>query len=197
VYLIAGLGNPGPRYRNTRHNAGFMAMKLWAKALNVRLSDRRFRSRYARTTLYEKEIILLCPQTFMNQSGMAIKACADFYGLETGNILIVHDDIDLPVGRVRVVRKGGGGGHKGVLSVIQHLGTRDFARIKIGVGRPPGMEPVEEYVLSPFCAGDEETMEKAVQVSVQACELFVSGGVEEAMNHINGQNMAGGKGEER
>ena len=195
MYLIAGLGNPGPGYRNTRHNVGFRAIKLWAETLNVRLSGRRFQSRYARTTLQEKDVILLCPQTYMNQSGLAIKACADFYGLETGNILIVHDDIDLPAGRIRVVRKGGGGGHKGVLSIIQHLGTRDFARIKIGVGRPPGMEPVEEYVLSPFCGDEEETMEKAVQVSVQACEFFVSKGVEDAMSHINWQNLAGGKGE--
>lgn len=126
----------------------------------------------------------------MNRSGLAIKSCAEFYKVEIENILIVHDDIDLPIGKIRVVRRGRGGGHKGVLSIIHHLCTAEFARVKIGIGRPPGTEPVEKYVLSPFSRDIRESMKNAAQVSVQACELFVSRGVEEAMNHVNGRNVA-------
>jgi len=125
----------------------------------------------------------------MNQSGRSIKACLDFYGINAANLLIVHDDIDLSVGRIRVVRGGGGGGHKGVLSVIEQTGSSLFARVKVGVGRPRCGEAIEEYVLSPFYREEGRIMEEVIRVSVRACELFLSEGLDSAMNQINWQNI--------
>jgi len=190
VYLIAGLGNPGTKYKNTRHNIGFKVINLWSKSLGVRLNSRRFQSRNTRTKFQDKEIILLRPVTFMNQSGRAIKACVDFNNLETGHILVAHDDIDLPVGRVKVVKNGGAGGHKGILSIIHHLGTREFLRVKIGIGRPRYGEIIEDFVLSPFYSGEKEIIEEVIQLAVQACRMFISDGIESAMNYANCQNLA-------
>ncbi len=185
--LIAGLGNPGQRYRNTRHNIGFQVIDLFSKKLGVRLTGRRFQSRNARVRFGEKEIILLCPTPFMNQNGKSIKACAVYYHLKTEKILIVHDDIDLPIGRVKVVKQGSAGGHKGVQSVIDHFGSNHFPRVKIGIGRPRHGETIEDYVLSPFYEDQKEIKERVIQLAVSACQLFVSDGVESAMNQINCQ----------
>jgi PTH1 family peptidyl-tRNA hydrolase len=126
----------------------------------------------------------------MNRSGHSIKACLDFYRLKTEQLIVVHDDIDLPVGRIRVVKNGGSGGHKGVISMIDHLGTLDFTRIKVGIGRPRYGEAIETYVLSPFYEGDKEVMDRVIQMAVHACELILTDGVPSAMNHINCQNLA-------
>jgi PTH1 family peptidyl-tRNA hydrolase len=189
VYLIAGLGNPGLEYEMTRHNAGFMVIDLWRRTLGVRLSDRRFQSRSRQVRFGDKEVILLCPTTFMNQSGRSIKACVDFYSIKIEDILVVQDDIDLTLGRIKVARGGGTGGHKGILSIVHHLRDSAFARIKIGVGRPRHGEAVEDYVLSPFYTDEIEVVEKVIRLGVQACEAFVSSGVESAMNVINCQNL--------
>lgn len=190
MYLVAGLGNPGIKYRNTRHNVGFKVIYLWAKSLGVRLSGRRFDSRNIRTIFQGKPVMLLLPLTYMNQSGKSVRACVDFFGLGTENILVIHDDIDLPVGKIRIARGGGAGGHKGVLSIIQHLGTREFPRLKIGVGRPDDSgESIEDYVLSPFYGDEKEIIQQMIQVSVRACELFIADGIETTMNRINNQNL--------
>jgi PTH1 family peptidyl-tRNA hydrolase len=190
VYLIAGLGNPGQEYRNTRHNVGFRVIEQWARSLGVALKSRRFHSRSCQATFGGRRMILLCPVTFMNLSGLALKACVDYYRLDTKDILIVHDDIDLPVGRIKVARSGGGGGHKGIQSIMDQLGTREFARVKIGVGRPRYLEQVEEFVLTPFYRDEGEMVNQVVQVATEACELFVREGVEKAMSHVNWQNLA-------
>jgi PTH1 family peptidyl-tRNA hydrolase len=190
VYIIVGLGNPGKRYSNTRHNIGFRVIDLWSRNMGVRLTGRRFQARNIRTKFQNQEIILLRPLTFMNQSGESVEACADYYDLERNNVLVVHDDLDLPAGRIRVVRNGGAGGHKGVSSIVEHLGTTQFPRIKIGIGRPRYGESAEDYVLAP-CYSDEKTiMEKAIKLAVRACESFVSDGVESAMRRINCQDLA-------
>lgn len=190
VFLIVGLGNPGLRYKHTRHNIGSMALQHWAKLLDVRLSSRAFSAKGGRARVREQEIILLCPQTYMNESGRSVRACADYYRIEAENILAVHDDIDLDLGRIKIAKNGGSGGHKGVLSMFQHLGTRDFNRVKIGVGRPRYNEPVDEFVLSPFYKDDDEVVEKVIEGAVKACELFVGQGVVSAMNSINRTNFA-------
>ncbi len=190
MYLIAGLGNPEIRYRNTRHNVGFKVVNLWAKSLGIRLSGRRFESRNTRTTFQDKPVILLRPLTYMNQSGKSIRACVDFFDLRAGNILVIHDDIDLPVGKIRLVRDGSAGGHKGLLSIIHNLGTREFPRLKIGVGRPRyNGESVEDYVLSPFYHDEKGVIQEVIQMAVRACELFVANGIDSAMNRINNQNL--------
>ena len=189
--MVAGLGNPGSKYRNTRHNVGFRVIASWAQSLGVRLSGRRFRSRNTQTTFGDKKVILLRPLTYMNQSGKSIRACVDFFDLELEKILIVHDDMDLSLGKIKVVRNGGAGGHKGVLSIMDHLGTRGFPRLKIGIGRPAREEEsVEDYVLSPFCRDEKETVEGVIQLAVEACGLFISTGIDSAMNVINRENLS-------
>jgi peptidyl-tRNA hydrolase, PTH1 family len=185
VYLIAGLGNPGAEYKDTRHNIGFQVIDLLSQELGVRLNDRRFQSGNTRTKLHGKEMLLLCPTTFMNLSGKSVKACADFYNLQTESIMIIHDDLDLPVGRIKIVSHGGAGGHKGVQSVIDHFGSTLFPRVKIGIGRPQYGEATEDYVLSSFYDDQKDTMKRVLQLSVRACRLFVLDGVKSTMNHIN------------
>jgi len=163
---------------------------LWSRNLGLQLTGGRFQSRYALTTYKNEEILLLFPETFMNLSGMSVKACADAYGLVTGKILVIHDDLDLPVGRIKIIRSGGAGGHKGVLSIIEHLGDSQFPRIKIGIGRPHSEEVVEDYVLAPFADDEKQIMERALRMAARACELVVLEGLEPAMNHINCQNLS-------
>lgn len=189
-FLIAGLGNPGLKYQNTRHNVGFMVLRRWAELLDVPLSSRAFSGQAGRARIGERKIMLLCPQTYMNESGRSVRACAEFYRIEAENILVVHDDLDIELGRIKVVRNGGGGGHKGVLSICRHLGTQAFNRVKIGVGRPRYEEPVEEFVLRPFYKGQEETVKRVIEGALEACELFVTRGLAQAMNIINPQNFA-------
>jgi len=126
----------------------------------------------------------------MNRSGLAVKAFVDELEPELSNLLVVHDDLDLLVGRLKVVRRRGAGGHKGVQSVIEHLGSDSFPRLKIGIGRPRFGEPIEEFVLSPFYNDEKAVMEKVINEAVRACELFVSLGVEAAMNRVNCLNLA-------
>ena len=157
--------------------------------MGVRLGDRRFLSRNIRTKIRNKEVLLLRPVTFMNQSGKALKACAEFYHINIEHILVIHDDIDLPVGRIKVVRDGGAGGHKGVLSVIHHLGSDGFQRLKIGIGRPRYGESIEDFVLNPFYSDEKSVVEKIIPLGAQACELFLSKGIDAAMGTINCQNL--------
>lgn len=158
--------------------------------LGVRLTGRRFQSKSTLTRFQDKRVMLLCPLTFMNRSGKAVRACVDYYDLEPENILIIHDDVDLPLGRVKVVKNSGSGGHKGVRSIIDHLGSMQFQRVKIGIGRPRFDEAVEDYVLSPFYNDEKDTVSNVVQLAKEACEVFVARGIEPAMNQINCQNLA-------
>lgn len=185
-----GLGNPGLRYKHTRHNIGFMVLQRWADLLDIRLGSRAFSAKGSRARVLGKEIILLCPQTFMNESGRSVRACVDYFRIEPENILVVHDDLDLDLGRIKVARNGGGGGHKGILSIFQHLGTKAFNRAKIGVGRPRFSEPVDEFVLRPFYQDDHGTVEKVIEGAVKACEVFVGQGITQAMNVMNRLNFA-------
>lgn len=189
MYLIVGLGNPGAKYRNTRHNIGFMVVNALCRELGVKLTGRRFYSRNTRTGFEGKEIILLRPVTFMNLSGKSVKACIDYYGINAGSTLVIHDDLDLPLGKIKVVSRGGAGGHRGVQSIIDCLGSEDFPRVKIGIGRPKYGEVTEEYVLSPFYKAEKDIIKSLISMSVQACRLFISKGVVKAMNHVNGQKL--------
>jgi len=184
---VIGLGNPGPRYRYTRHNVGFMVIHRWARALGVRLLSRRFEGKSSSAKYQGREVLLLCPQTFMNLSGKSVKKCAVALGVRTEEILVLHDDLDLPLGRVKVAKGGGDGGHKGIQSLFDHLGTREFSRVRVGIGRPRHGEPIHEFVLSPFYREDRAAVETVLQKAVHACELFVSEGIETAMKQINRQ----------
>jgi peptidyl-tRNA hydrolase, PTH1 family len=189
--LIVGLGNPGPEYETTRHNVGFQVVDLWSRDLRLSLSSsRRFRAKAIRLDFRGNAIILLCPLTFMNLSGESVRACASYYALETNRILVVHDDLDLPLGRIKIIRNGGAGGHKGVSSIIRHLGSTEFCRVKVGIGRPRYGEDVENFVLAPFYADERQLAQEAIRAAVNACERFILEGVESAMNHINRLNLA-------
>jgi len=189
LHLIVGLGNPGPEYEATRHNVGFQVVDLWCRDLGLRLTRRRFHAKTCRSDFRGNAIILLCPLTFMNRSGESVRACASYYGLETRRILVVHDDLDIPLGRIKVVRDGGAGGHKGVSSIIRHLGSTEFCRVKVGIGRPRRQEAVEDYVLTPFYCDERGLAQEVLRLAVNACERFVLEGVEAAMNRINCQNL--------
>jgi len=130
---------------------------------------------------------LLCPQTFMNLSGKCVKACKESLGVRTEGILVIHDDLDLPLGRVKAAKKGGAAGHKGIQSLLDHLGSGEFSRIRMGIGRPKLGEQVPEYVLSPFYREDRLVVEAMLQKAVRGCELFAFQGIEAAMNEINRQ----------
>jgi peptidyl-tRNA hydrolase, PTH1 family len=186
--MIVGLGNPGPEYKDTRHNIGFKVLDLLSSGLGVRLENRRFQSRNTRTRLEGKDIIFLCPMTYMNLSGNSVRLCADYYKIDRENILVVHDDLDLPVGRIKVAREGGAGGHKGVKSIIDHLGGTGFPRVRIGIGRPRYNESTEDFVLSPFYKDQRDTIESVIQTAVNACRLVITDSVESAMNQVNSQN---------
>jgi peptidyl-tRNA hydrolase, PTH1 family len=185
--MIVGLGNPGPEYKYSRHNIGFRVVELLTHELGVRLDGRRFQSRNARSRFEGKDIIFFCPMTYMNLSGRAVRLCADYYKIETENILVVHDDLDLPAGRIKVARQGGAGGHKGVQSIIDHFGSAKFPRVRLGIGRPRYDESIEAFVLSPFYKDERDVVEEMIQVGAEACRSAISDGVESAMNRINRQ----------
>jgi PTH1 family peptidyl-tRNA hydrolase len=189
VYLVVGLGNPGVQYKDTRHNAGFMVLERWAHKLGVKLNEKKFNSNFAYTEYEGKKILLLCPLTYMNNSGSAVSSCVQYYGINLNKVLVVHDDIDLPMGRLKLVVDGGSGGHRGVQSVIDYLGKKEFNRLKIGVGRPLHGEDIEEYVLSTFYPQDKEILEVILDSAVKACSFFISYGIQSAMNLINCLNF--------
>jgi PTH1 family peptidyl-tRNA hydrolase len=190
VYLIVGLGNPGPNYEETRHNIGVRVLEFWGRNLGVRWSGRLFHSRSGRARFEDQDLLLICPETFMNRSGLAVKAFVDYFKIDPHRILLVHDDLDLPLGRLKVVKEGGAGGHKGVLSVMAHLGDSAFSRIKVGIGRPRYGEAIEAYVLSPFYENEGGVVEEVTLLAVRGCELFVSKGLAFAMNQINSQDLS-------
>ncbi len=185
MYLIAGLGNPGPQYEHTRHNIGLEAVEQWGNSLGVTLGSLHFRSKHALVDYRGNKIVLLCPLTFMNKSGESVGDCIHHYNLEVDRLLVMHDDLDLPLGKIKVVRSGGAGGHKGVSSIIHLLGSSEFSRVKIGIGRPRHGEAVADYVLSCFYDDEKKLAEKVIRMAMKASELFVLEGVQAAMNHIN------------
>ncbi len=192
MYLIVGLGNPGFEYRKTRHNVGFMVIERWAFNLRIALKEEGL-AKYSLVQFEDnRNVILMCPLTYMNLSGKAVKAYKACYGVRAQNILVIHDDLDLPLGRVRISRNGGSGGHKGISSIIEALGTKDFPRLRIGIGRPRFGEDVVDYVLSPFYEDEWEVVEKVLDIAIEGCELFISKGIDFAMNKVNSKNLAKG-----
>lgn len=149
------------------------------------MSDQRFQALSVGTNYHDEKIVLACPQTFMNKSGLAVKHLVEYYKPEIRNIMVVHDDIDLDVGRIKIVPGGGAGGHHGVESVIYHLGTDGFNRIKIGIGRPRYDEPIEDFVLNPLYGDQQETIKDALRVVTGAIRSFIVDGMEVAMSNFN------------
>jgi PTH1 family peptidyl-tRNA hydrolase len=185
--VIVGLGNPGPAYAKTRHNVGFCIVE--ALAADAHSNFRRLGlSLRARASLAGQEVILAKPQTFMNQSGQAVAELLSDVGLDHADLLdliLIHDDLDLDLGRVRLKAHGGAGGHNGVLSIIDSLGTDRFARLKIGIGRPPSGVDAADYVLSPVASGDQSLLNATMQHALDAVRCWISEGLPVAMNRYN------------
>ena len=185
-WLIVGLGNPGKEYENTRHNAGFIAISLLAEKCGVKINKSKFKSLVEETTISGKRVLLMMPQTYMNLSGEAVAAAANFYKIPPERILVFSDDISLDVAKTRVRRKGSHGGQKGLNSIGEHLGSTDFPRVKLGVGQKPHPQyDLAAWVLSNFTADERKLMNEAAEHAVDACRLILSGKTDEAMNRFN------------
>ena len=183
--LIAGLGNPGRDYAGTRHNIGFGVITRISDQYNIPLSSKEHKAVCGKGFIGGEKVILAQPQTYMNLSGESVRSIADYYKIEPEDIIIAFDDIDLEVGQLRVRRKGSAGGHNGIKSIIQHLGTNEFPRVKVGVGAKPEGGDLVRHVLGRFSREDEKAMGEVLDLAVEAVELIVTEGVDSAMNRYN------------
>ena len=192
MYFIAGLGNPGPEYAATRHNVGFMAVdRLAARWRAAWAVEKKFQARLARVKQDGRKVILCQPRTFMNASGEAVGAVGRFYQLPPGRMLIVVDDADLPVGQLRMRAEGSSGGHHGLESIEQQLGTRGYPRLRVGIGRQSQEQrEITDHVLGQFEAGERKAMEEVLDRAVQQVECWLEDGIEKAMNEFNGAATA-------
>ena len=185
MILIAGLGNPGKEYENTRHNAGFLVLDTLAQKLGADLSERKHRALCGKAVIGGQKVILLKPQTYMNSSGESIRAAADSFKVPPEDILVVYDDISLAPGQLRIRAKGSAGGHNGIKSIIAHLGTQEFPRVKVGIGEKPPRMDLADYVLGHFSSGEKKIMEEAAKEAADAICEIVNVGIEQAMNDHN------------
>jgi len=186
VYLIAGLGNPGREYRNNRHNAGFLLLDRLAGKIDVTFGRYESRALVAKGIYQGKRLILVKPQTYMNESGQSIGALVRFYKIDLRNFLVAYDDVDLPFGTLRLRPDGGAAGQKGMHSIQEKLGTDEFPRLRFGIGRPPGRMEAAAYVLQDFSRSEGEILPQMLDRAVDAVLVFVCEGLERAMNTYNG-----------
>ena len=185
-WLVVFLGNPGPKYECTRHNAGFMAADALAKDKGIKINRSRFKALTATVDLGGECVLLMKPQTFMNLSGEAVIQAVKFYRIAPDHVIVVSDEMSLPIGKLRIRTKGSAGGHNGLKNIIAHLGTDSFPRIRIGVGAPPHPDyDVADWVLSVFRNKDAEEMAEAAKRAAEAVECYVLHGPERAMNRFN------------
>ena len=187
-WLIVGLGNPGREYEKTRHNVGFRTVELLAKQAGCKIDRARFRGMIGSCTLAGQKILLLKPETFMNASGEAVQLAAMFYRIPISHILVLSDDISLPVGKIRVRAEGSAGGHNGLKSVIAHLGSQDFPRVRIGVGAKPHPDyDLADWVLSSFTAEEEKALAPAIENAAAAVLELIQNGPQSAASRFNGK----------
>jgi len=186
VYLVVGLGNPGREYRNTRHNMGFLALDHLAAHWSITALKVQGKAIISTAQYAGKKVILAKPQTYMKLSGQAVSALMNFYKVPLEHLLVIHDDVDIPFGTIRIRPGGGFGGQKGVGSIIEKLGTQEFARMRLGVGRPPGQMDTANYVLQSFSKEDEEFLQSVFAKSDEAVETVITEGLNTAMNRFNG-----------
>ena len=187
MYVIAGLGNPGLRYARTRHNVGFCAVDVLADKYNIKVNAEKFKGLVGNGIIEGERVALVKPMTYMNLSGECVRAVMDFYKLEACSLIVIYDDIDLDPGRIRVRAKGSAGGHNGMKSIVQHMGTQEIARVRIGVGARPAQMDLADYVLSRFGPEEAEIVETAIGQAAQAAAVIVGEGVQAAMNRFNGK----------
>lgn len=184
--LIVGLGNPGERYAETRHNIGFMVVSRVAAGAGIALKRQGYQGLYGVGRVVGEEVAMLLPQTFMNRSGASVAPACQSLGVPPGDLIVVHDEIDLPFGALRIKTGGGHGGHNGLRSITAALGHGDFVRMRLGVGRPPAGGDVSNYVLSRFASAERQTLPELLDRAVAAVETILSRGSAAAMNEFNG-----------
>ncbi|MBN1231294.1 MAG: aminoacyl-tRNA hydrolase [Anaerolineales bacterium] len=184
-YFIVGLGNPGQEYLDTRHNVGFMVVDRVAQRMELEFNKLQSKALVAKGKFNELNVLLVKPRTFMNNSGQAVGALVRYYKVSPGNILIVYDDVDLSPGFLRIRMEGGSGGHKGMKSIIQHLSTQEFPRLRVGIGRPPGRMETPDYVLQRFSKKEEEDLPFLLDRASDAVFAFMQNGIEDAMTRFN------------
>ena len=185
-YLVVGLGNPGSQYEATRHNVGFRAVDALAKEAGVKIDRAKFQALTAQATVGGVRVLLMKPQTYMNLSGVAVKQAADFYKVPPERVLVLFDDMDLDVGRLRIRRNGSAGGHNGIKSIISSLGSQEFPRIKIGVGAKPHPDyDLADWVLSRFTLAEQKLLDPAIEHAAEAVPVIFTQGIERASSQFN------------
>jgi PTH1 family peptidyl-tRNA hydrolase len=185
MLLIAGLGNPGRKYHQTRHNIGFMFLDYLAEKGGVTLKESKWEADLVKTSLWSDPLLLVKPTPYMNLSGRSVSRIASYYQIPPARIVVIHDDLDLDVGRLKIVFARGAGGHNGIKSIIEHLGTREFTRIRVGIGRPPAHVPPAAFVLSPFNQAELDLIGPAFSCIEQGLKIIENDGVSAAMNFVN------------
>lgn len=186
TFVVAGLGNPGTQYATTRHNVGYLVADTLAARHGTRFSNqKRTRAELAELRLAGEKVVLAKPHTYMNLSGGPVAATAKFFSVMPDRVIAIHDDLDLDFGVVRLKRGGGEGGHNGLRSMTSHLHTRDYLRVRVGVGRPPGQMPAATYVLKPFSATERKELGVIIEEAADALELLIEAGLEAAQNQVH------------
>lgn len=186
MYVIVGLGNPGKKYEQTRHNMGFITIDYLAESLGVKVNKIKHKALVGETRLSGHKVLLVKPQTFMNLSGDSLREIVNFYKVEHHKLLVIYDDLDIELGTIRIRKKGSAGTHNGMRSIIQQLGFDDFPRIRIGIGSN-GDKDIINYVIGGFSKAEVKPLEAAVKQAGKAIECFVAEDIEKAMNKYNGQ----------
>ncbi|MCM1157369.1 MAG: aminoacyl-tRNA hydrolase [Clostridium sp.] len=185
--LIVGLGNPTPKYEKTRHNVGFEVIDKLASQYNISVDTAKYKGLYGKGRIEGKSVVLLKPMTFMNLSGESVVAAANYFKILPEDILVIYDDINLDVGRLRIREKGSAGGHNGIKNIIARLGTEEFPRIRVGVGMKPPRMDLADYVLSRFSPEEREQIEQGYERACKAAELMICDEAAKAMNDYNGK----------
>lgn len=180
--ILVGLGNPGVHYHWTRHNIGFQVVDRLAEIHHISISHTRFQAQHGRGLIGTQKVMLVKPLTFMNLSGLAINRIVDFYKADLKDLLVIHDDLDLPFGTLRIKRRGGDGGHQGIRSIIESMGDNAFLRLKVGIGKPSGETDAADYVLGSFDGAERSQMEDLLSRAAACVDLMISQGIEAAMN---------------
>lgn len=187
--LAAGLGNPGSRYQSNRHNIGFMILDRLADQHRIGMAQQRFGAFFGKGVIAGHPLVLVKPQEYMNRSGAAVKKFFDYFRIAVSDVIVVHDDLDLPFGVIRMKAGGGSGGHKGLTSVIDHLGDVDFNRMRFGVGKPDRREMVEGYVLSPFSADEMDRLPQLIATATEMLTEMLFSGIQAAMCKYHGKTI--------
>jgi PTH1 family peptidyl-tRNA hydrolase len=188
LWLVVGLGNPGEEYAATRHNAGFLLVERVARARGVELRGRAFKARTAVVRGGEDEVLLALPRTFMNRSGMAVREILAKKGIPPERMVVVYDDLDIPLGEIRVRKRGSPGTHKGMISIVDAIGTREFPRLRIGIGPLPGGREAADYVLAPFGRNERLLLDGSLDEAAEALDMILAGGTDRAMSRFNRRN---------